>query len=815
MVNSLRFLRPFFSLMIFASPAILQAQVILHSPEIPKYTNIIGTVVDSTTNLPVELATVALIKDKGDVVASTVSLEDGSFKIQAEGTGSFIIKISTVGYKAFSSSIIHVLGDTSINVGRIVLLPEAGTLGNVVVKSKPPLVQSKGDKLIYNASADISNKAGSASDVLRKAPMVSVGADGEVKMRGSSNIKVLLNGVPSGVLAKNLKEALKMIPASSIAYVEVITSPSAKYEAEGAAGVINIVTKNKMRGTSGNLDLAAGNLEQSANLGLNMATGKFNFNLTLNGSTERQRNVSDLRRVFGQPVAELNQKEDALQKNKGAYGDFTTEYRPDSSQKIGLTISFWQGQWPVRSSLYNSYKHDQQTTAYKQTSDQTGKFTMGDFLLNYNKKFKRAGQELQLISQYTRFGDRSGYLTNQYHLSGQHYFTEQSPNKGRSGDLSVQADYGHPLSVSGKQLIETGVRYSRNNAINSFRVFNNRNIPGSSLIEDSLRSNRMDYSQDILAAYFSIQLQSKNKWVFRPGIRFERTSLKGEFQKNTPSFKAAFVNWVPGILVSKKLNDQHTIKLNYTQRIRRPWQWDLNPYVDASDPRNLTSGNPQLRPEVTRTIEAGHDYSDMFGMTLNSSIYFATNSNAIESFTTVDSLGISRTIPRNVASNKRLGANVNAYLMLNGNWTLSTGLEYYRVWFKSKALNVSNSANYYSININSSYTLSANYTVQLSADYSNGYVTLQGRNSASYSYQFALRKELFNKKAGLTLNISNPFQKTFLQRNSASAPTFQSVTTNRYYNRAFTLSFSWQFGGLRSSGSTEKRFTIGRIREAF
>lgn len=767
-----------------------------------------GIVVDSSTNRPLEFVTLILKAENGVIIKTATTSENGSFELNIKKKGGYVFSLSYMGYKNYTSPLITINGETIKELGRIGLQQESGMLREVVVKSRKAIIQSKGDKLIYNASADIGNKNGSATDVLRKAPMVTVGADGEVKMRGSSNIKVLLNGLSSGILAKNLKEALKMIPASTIESIEVITAPSAKYEAEGAAGIINIVTKKKMKGTSGNVDLNGGNLEQSANVGLNIAAGKFNFNLSGNANMEKERTVSELNRksfTANQQTGNLLQRTDALQKSKGVYGDFTAEYKPDSAQKLGATISLWNGNWPVKSSSYNLYNANQGSTEYNQTGNQGGKFNMMDLSLNYQKKFKRIGQELQLAGQLSNSRDQSDYLTDQYYLSGQHYFREQSPNKGDSKDMSLQADYTHPLNKTGKHIMETGIRYDKTRSSSTYTVFNNRNNPGSPvLMEDPSRSNTMDYFQNVFAAYISLKFETESGWTFRPGVRYENTHLGSEFQGPSPSFKATFSNFVPGILIAKKLNDHHELKLNYTERIRRPEIWDLNPYVNASDPLNLTFGNPELRPEITKMLEMGHAYSAESGFTLNSSLYFNSNSNTIESLTTVDNQGISRTTSQNIAANKRLGTNLNAYLQANQNWTVSAGAEFYRVWFKSKALNVANDANFYSVNLNSSYTLPKDYTVEISADYSNGYVTLQGRNSANYSYRFSARKEFLNNKASITVGLNNPFQKTFLQKNFASAPTFNSNTSSRYYNRSFAISFSWRFGNMKPGKEYEK-----------
>jgi ferric enterobactin receptor len=766
-----------------------------------------GTVIDSLSALPVEMATVSVVSN-GIVVRSAVTDQFGKFQTGVTGIDHYTISVSLVGYQKYISQGLGGKQDMLIY-----LQSTSASLKEVTVAGRKALVQSKGDKLIYNAAADVSNKAGTATDVLRKVPLLNVGADGELKMRGSSNIKVLLNGMPSGIMAKNLKEALKMIPAATIQSIEVITSPSAKYEAEGAAGVVNIITKKAVRGTSGNIDISGGNLEQSVNGSLNASRKRFDFNLNVNTNRSKQRNVSTLNRTSvsdQRAIGELFQQNDATQYDRGSYAGFGIAYRPDSTQKLGADLSYWAGSWPAESVLYNQYYDGGNVSQYNQQSKQTGNFQYYELALNYQKKFRKKGQELQIRGLAARSTDRSDYTTNQFGLTGFNYFTEKGPNRGKTWEADLQTDYVYPLNRNGKNLLETGVRFTHSSSNTSYQVFNNQANPGSgSLKEIASRSDEMDYFSNIYAAYASLKIEFKNNWTFRPGIRFEGTQLGSAFKSNQPSFNATFNNWAPSILISKKLNDNHELKFNYTERIRRPFIWDLNPYVNASDPRNLTSGNPQLRPETTRMLEIGHNMNTESGFTMNSSLYYNSNTNAIESFTMVDAKGISRTTPSNVATTNRLGANFNAFLQINPSWMANGGVELYQVWFKSKALAVSNSGAFYSVSLNTSYNFNA-YTLQVSGDYSNGYITLQGKNSAYCTYHISVQRALLKKKASILLSVSNPFQHTLAQRNYIIAPTFTSTAFNNFYNGAFSLTFSWKFGIIKvNSNDDDKKYNEG------
>ncbi|NLR59254.1 TonB-dependent receptor [Chitinophaga polysaccharea] len=760
-----------------------------------------GVVLDALDNKPLELATI-LLKDKGQAVIKTASTDAaGAFNLTVQEKGTYFLTISHTGYEPYSGTI-----DVKASTGDVIkftLLRQSQQLRVIEVKKRKPLVQSKGDKLVYNAAADIGNKSGSAANVLRKAPMVTVSADGVVSLRGNSNIKILLNGIPSGILAKNLKEALKMIPASSILSIEVITAPSARYEAEGAAGVINIITKEKIKSTSGTVDISMGNREQSASIGLNMSGAKLDFSVMASGMFEQTQKENELNRASfykGQPAGSLVQRADSRQRTKGASLEMGMEYRPDSTQKFGTTLSYWHDQWPVRSNLYNDYRDANNPSRYNQSSDQQGRFHYIDLSLNYQKRFKRKKQSLQLLGNLSRSTDRSSYQTDQFTIDGTHFFREVSPNSGRSKDYSFQADYTHPFNKAGNSFIEMGVRWSKNDATSNFAVYNNINNRGSKdLKQDQERSDSMTYFQDVFASYVSTELQTKNNWRFRLGARYEYTRINAAFKGTKPSFGANFSNLVPNLLIAKKVNEAHELKFSYTERIRRPFIWDLNPYIDASDPRNLTMGNPRLRPELTRMLEASHIYSAASGLNLVSSVYFNFNSNSIESLLTVDSNGISRTLPQNIAANKRLGANINAYTQLSDSWTINGGLELYQVWFKSNALQAGNSGFFHAFNINTSYTIPSGYTFELSGDYNNGFITLQGKSTSDYTYRIAVQKEVLQKRASITLSVVNPFQRNFRQRSMATAPAFNQQSTTYHYNRSVAIAFNWRFGKATKS----------------
>lgn len=762
-----------------------------------------GTVISGNENVVLAGSTVVIKNADGRMVSSMNTRKDGTFSLKVKPLTTITVVINYIGFNDYNSGAIT-MKQEDIDLGRIYLDTKSNLLEGVTVVAsrKKPLVQSARDKLIYNAASDISNKSGNAADVLRKAPMLTVGANGDLKLRGNSNIKVLINGIPSRIMAKNLKEALKMIPASSIVSVEVITNPSSKYEAEGAAGVVNIITKKKLKGTSGTLDMTGGNLEHTGNLSLNMSSGKFNFSAMGNYSVERERTTSSLTRTNlnnGKQMGSLFQESDMLQTTKGGSASLSAQYKIDSLQTLEANYSYWNGSWPQNGGLYNRYTTANQYQEYRQKTEQSGKFNFSEWVLNYQKKFHREGQELQIIGQVSTAADVSNYTTEQYKPDGKPAFIEQGPNNSKEREWSVQADYSHPFGQEGKTSLETGVKYLGNTSRSVYEVLN------SALPVDPDRSGSMQYRQQIFSAYATLNFDLGNDWSLRPGIRFENTDINATFQNNAP-YTRKFSNWVPNLLVVKKLGERHEVKLDYNERIRRPWIMDLNPYANAADPLNIIKGNPYLKPELTRKLELSHTYTGTKNTLLTSSLYYSANKSAVEQITRVDEKGISYTMPDNIGESTRMGLNVNTVFNPVKNWTVNAGAEIFHLKFRSSSLGLKNDGTFFNSSISNTINLMKDLQFSASADYGNGFITLQGKNSANYSYRFALKKDLMNNKASLTLAVINPFQSNFRETVYAFAPTFQSTQINRFYNRAATLTFSWQFGGLSASKEKDSHF---------
>lgn len=766
---------------------------------------ITSTLVDSTTHLPVPFATVALLSETGTILTGQTTNDAGHFTFSELALGTYGLQITYVGYQPRTLTGLSLTSSQPVrSLGRLLLRPESRQLNEVRVTSQKALIEEKSDRLVYNAGSDITNKGGTAVDVLRKAPMLTVDVSGNVQIRGSSSIKVLLNGRPSGLLARNLSEALKMIPANTIQSVEVITSPAARYDAEGAGGVINIITKKQLKGSNGSLDVTAGNYVQSLGGSYGLKRDKFGLTFSGNTNAEREKSIIDVTRtslVNGQPAGELFQRTSANNIHPGWFGDLSMEYAFDTLNRVNLSISSWGGAWPTSNTGFYRFRNAENrvTQEYNQVVDQQNPFGNIEGNLAYTRAFRKPKQELSFLGKYSYTFDNSHYSSNQFSLTEQPLYRETSTNRSHNPQWTWQIDYIHPFSRNGQQVFEVGAKMVRRDVSSLYEVYTSQPDNVALLLLSTDRSNTFTYDQQVAAGYASLKLVNRTFWTLQLGTRLENTTMSGQFKHSISPFRVQFTNFIPSIILSKQLTEQQSVKLTYTQRISRPMIWDLNPYINASDPKNLMAGNPQLRPELAHLAEISYSLTTPKGAYLNLALYRRQTDNSIDDVRSVDTSGISLTTRQNVARNERTGLNINAAGQLGRNWKINGGGEFYYAHFSSPALQVQNSGWLWQFTLNLAYQLPRQYTLQANGIYSTGWILLQGKNSAWYDYSLAVRKEFWDKKANLTLGINNPFTYPFRQQNESQSATFRAYTANQYFTRSVKLTFSWQFGQVRSA----------------
>ncbi|SEK78576.1 outer membrane beta-barrel family protein [Parapedobacter koreensis] len=758
-----------------------------------------GVVNDSLSGAPIGYVSLQLTARTGKTIETAFSDENGTFQLKTTVPGSYQLQVSFVGYHP--KTVVFTVAETepSIPLAPVLLAPDVNLLDEVNVSAKKRLVEQRPGMLVYHAENDPTNVGGSAADVLRKAPALQVDAEGNVTMRGSGSIRILINGKYSGQVARSPADALNMIPSDIVRSVEVITSPNAKYDAEGAAGVINIITKKNNMPFGGALTLSGGNREQILNPRAGISLEKWHVNayahlhrLQDKWTRSLQRSpISDQGAVYGltQSTAADNIRP------HGSY-DMSVDYQPDTTTLLNLSAGSWFGNWPVNTTQTNVSLLPGSAQRYAQEVLTRGAPNIG-FELNssYTKRLRKPRQELFAIAQYSNnLKDDYDYDTWHRNDAGTPIYRERNDNHLQTAEWTLQSDYTHPLGRGGRNVLEAGVKAIFRDVLSDYTTLASET--GSSPLEvQPSRTDRFDYSQHVLAGYLQTKLQLPADWLVIGGIRLEKTYVEGLLRSVGEPFTNDFTNWVPSATFEKKWNSNGTLAVSYTQRITRPSIIDLNPNIDARDANNLVVGNPDLRPQATHQTELSYGASTASGVFLFGSLYWRQSDNAIEDIIRIDpASGISTITKQNLGSSRQLGVNASANWPISSQWQLSSNARAGHARFDSRALEIANGGWNAGINANLTYSPGKQYTVQGFVDYDSRAVTLQGYETHWLYYSFSVSKDLPKQNLNISFVAANPFAAYTSRTDVWDASGYRSQLDNRYYNRSFRLTVGWKFG---------------------
>ncbi|NVO86631.1 outer membrane beta-barrel family protein [Hymenobacter terrestris] len=781
-----------------------------------------GMVLDSLKAQSVPYATVVLLPaDAADdkPITGAATDERGRFVLDKLTPGNYRLRALFVGYATRTRPVTVTAGTTDAGSFR---LPVAGTtLGEVVVTGTKPVIEVRPDRLVYNADQDLSNAGGTAADVLRKAPLLAVDGDGNVQMRGSGNFRVLINNKPSPTLAKNLAEALKSIPAEQIQSVELITTPPAKYDGEGTAGIINIVLKKGVQQkANGRLSATTGNRNSGLNSSLNFRTGKLGFTSSLGGGlwynpgqSLRERTSFD---ASGQATSLLQQNSDVQNNGGWYYGSVGFDFDPADHHSFSLASSL------------NGWGGSSDQTLRSRTTPLAGPDTLAGQLFvrdnrnrfsglnteltgTYTRTFEQKGREWSVLGQYAGNPSTSGYDFEQYNgrlvpLSpALASARERSRGRQPGSESTIQTDFVQPMGKDDKQKLETGLK-----AI--WRSTGSR-VSVDSLAPETGEPNRLpargtdfDYQQDVQAAYATYSFGLGKKLSLSLGGRLERTALTADFRTTDTGFRRSYYTPLPNGNAQLTLSEASSLRLAYSRRITRPYIYYLNPFRDVSDPNVVSFGNPDLEAELTDSYELAYNTS-IKTATLNVSGSVRRTGNAIEQVSQLlDPVrNITEQTFRNVAANTFYELNVYGSLKPVKGWELSGGPNVRYITRRSTALNLRREGFTAGLNLNTSYKLPKEFMVQAFLYGSLPDPQIQGTGSSNLYYSLGGKKTFWKERADLTLNVANPFNQYWAYRSTLRTAFFEEASEYRAYNRAVRLSFGYRFGDAKSGGGSRRK----------
>ncbi len=782
---------------------------------------ITGKVIDSSTNLPLEYATISLFK-KGEkkTVNGAITDHDGNFTVTDVSTGTFLAKVEFIGYKPFTINNVTVRQKHEVvNLQNISLLRKIQNLQNVTVTAGGKLIDNKIDKLVFNAEKDITSQTGEATDVLKKVPQVSVDVDGNVELAGSPSIRFLINGKPSTFFGSSISDVLQSIPASQIKSIEVITNPGAKYDAQGLGGIINIILKkNTSQGVNGNLSLTVGTRNENGSFNFNARKKNFGVNAFFSGNARlNAKTGNSSQRVSSDTASKtlVNFQQDGASNftrhgfETGFGFDWTLKEKNNFSGSLSFDNFGNNGNGIINQSQVSSDQSNpsnifSEINTINNTNSVFSEHST-DVGLNYKRTFNKDDQELE-INFSTSFGRNHRSASNTQLLLPQDslYYGTNSANPGTEKETEIAIDYTQPVAKDVLLGIGGKLNFYDIKSTSNVMLFQPANYK---YLFDSSLSNYLNYNQKVYALYAELSFPVADLLDAKIGGRYERTAINAFYsnanqQANTPGYNTL----VPSIFFLKKLTDKQTLKLSYSKRIERPDYRDLNPYINTSDPKNIAAGNPYLKPEIGNRIELSYNRDVDKAGSFMVSLFYRENHNDIQPFIVYypalkigDSIytNVSVTTRENIGLEKNMGMTLFGDLHFTSKLNVRTNLFFfYRHTINAidKGYN-SNSFNY-RFNMNASYQFNSTLVAEFFCNFNSARHQAQGRYPSFTSYSMAVRKQFWNKKGSLALTAIDPFNKYLNFKTNLFGPNFNVISIRKIPFRSFGLNFTWKFGKL-------------------
>ena len=739
-----------------------------------------GIVLDSIKHQPLNAATVLLVLMDSSVIDRTATGKSGLFRLDLPVQERFLLSIRYLGYHPYykqlaSSSAPFIQPDT------IFLLPLAQQLQGVnVLAQRPPAIEHRIDGLVYNPQGDLVAAGSNAQDLLQRVPYVTIGQDGSISIRGSGSVKIFINNKPSEFYANNVSDLLKQLSADDIAKVEVITHPSARYDAEGVAGVLNItLKKNRLRGLTGIFNAEAGPLSQTVDQKFNYRYAKFsasaniflNRNHTYNDETSDRRGLNNFSsRQFLSTISD----------GKSNFFSLNGGWEPDSTQTLDVNLRY--GRFPVERT--QELDVNQPTREYLRKTNRDGIYTVKSASFSYNKRLQQ-GRELFLLGGYSLRENGGSYLLRQIEHGKQNY-QEQNENNSTNYDLIFQADYTHPLRKQNK--IETGIKYARRGIYADYDIFIFDSIAG--IERDPARSFSYRFHQTVLAGYVSY-LVVLNKWTLRSGLRYEYTALDAR-QRGQVVTLHPYSILAPNIILSRTIREKLVATLSYSRRIQRPEVYQLTPAVDYSDSTNITEGNPDLIPERINRFELSLSTTFNHNSSFLVSIYHAYTNNSIQSMRMMKSPGVIYNTFANIAGATQTGVALNTSLNIGSRVKLNVNGNVFNASFRSDTL--SSMRIYIKTSATAVCQLKKGWGLEAGGYWESRSPLFYGYIIGWRNYYVGVNKKLWGERAAISLRLQNFLNKYYIARGVFADNVYTEDIARKFQIPWFRLGLMYKFG---------------------
>lgn len=785
-----------------------------------------GVLLDSLTQEGEPYATIKIVKKEAPAKALKMLVTDmkGKFQEKVPGTGNFVMTISSIGRNTIVKDFTVKAGEKLVDFGTLYITDASNELGQVEVVAQKPLVKADIDKIEYNVQDDPDSKSNSVLEMLRKVPLVTVDGEDNIKVNGSSSFKVYVNGKPNNMMSNNPTEVLKSMPANSIKHIEVITNPGPKYDAEGVGGILNIVTVGSgLEGYtatfSGNVSNmgAGGGLFGTVKSGKLTVSARYNYNYN-----DRPRSYSGgNRRTVGDITGGSSDLDyDGSSKGHGNFqsGSMEASYEIDTLRLVSMSFGLWGG-GNNSTSINNTLATAPGTSneLYRYVSDGRSKsswysidggvdyqrmFHVKDRMFTLSYKINTSPQTSDSYSTYNDMHaatDWEDFLKRLYDLNN-----DGSQN---TTEHTFQADYTTPIGKI--HTLEAGAKYIlRDNSSEDDRYERQIGTTGDYVLDEE-HSSHYKHQNDILAAYMGYGLRVK-KISGRLGVRYEHTKQEVKYLLGRgDNFNKNFDDVVPSASIGYKLTDMSNLRFGYNMRIYRPGIWYLNPYLDDSNPTNISQGNSHLDSEKSHSFNLSYsNFTQKFNINLSARYSFTNNSieRVTEQVKDTDIPGFQNPTGKEVlySTYQNIGKSRNASLSGYVNWNATSNTRIYANFYGNYTyMEGANGLKNDGWNLfaygGAQQSLPHDWRISLNIYGQTPWIMLQGKGSSFFDYGLSVNKSFLNKRLTLSAFASNFFKKYTSPTSSIEGVGFTQDSWNRYTRQRFGVSVSYRIGELKAS----------------
>lgn len=749
-----------------------------------------GKLIDAVSNEPIPYATIVLVsKSSNSILAGTTSIEDGSFEVQSDSVNLYL-RISFFSYEELRIEDIN----TSLNLldlGVVKMNTSALEIGEVEVTAERSSMEFKLDKRVFNVGRDISSTGMGALELLNNVPSVSVDIEGNIKLRGNAGVQILINGKPS-VLSDDPTSALGTITADMIESIEIITNPSAKYDASGTSGILNIILKKDVKkGFNGSI---------SVNTGLP-------HNHSIGGSINYRAKKVNLFTQFGagyRSLPNFSENENRNLLNGTAILSTGDAYRNENFYNLTLGSDFYINDWNTITLSGNiAYEIEQQPSEtnfsifdenmlleaqYTRTESTSALNPKYQYDLQYKKQFKNNKEHtLQFSSLGRYFGKaQESEFINAFSVGSTSNRNQRTEAVFYQLDQTFQLDYVNPFKKNWR--VEAGAMYDMNDVGNNYAVYNEEM---TGFVVDSAFTNDFEYNQKVLGVY-STGAYEGEKWGLKLGLRIENTDLTTVLINTNETNEQNYSNLFPTVHTSYKVSKKVQFQAGYSKRIFRPRLWDLNPFFNIQNNFNIRTGNPELLPEFGDSYEVTSIFY-LKKLTLNASLYYLYTTNVKENITSFED-DISITRPVNVGTNNKVGVELNWKYTANTWFSANGDINYgsFNRVGEYQSQNFNFRGDQWSTKATTRFKIKGDIDFELTGTYESGFKTIQGKVSGFAAADAGLRKKIWKGKGVVNIAVRDIFASR-IRETFVNQPTYYLTSLSRR-GRFITLGLSYSFG---------------------